>query len=156
MTGRKKVYDLESRRRNDAGATIDDELFFNLRNIHRTMHALCQGKASWQRALVKLDQTGPITQKELTERLSIQPASASDILAKMEGMGLIRRVPSTGDQRTMDVFLTEEGRAQAAEAREQRRQRHQEMFACLSEEEKSDLLFLLEKVNEDWAKRYQL
>lgn len=30
-----------------------------------------------------------------------------------------------------------------------------EMFSCLSEEEKISLLKLLEKVNEDWATRYQ-
>lgn len=29
------------------------------------------------------------------------------------------------------------------------------MFSCLSEEEKNSLLGLLEKINEDWEKRYQ-
>ena len=53
------------------------------------------------------------------------------------------------------MCLTESGKIQAAEAARQRECRHQEMFSCLSEEEKDTLLALLEKLNRDWISRYQ-
>ena len=51
----------------------------------------------------------------------------------------------------MDVELTAAGRQMAAEARAQR---HEEMFLCLSDGEKAQLLALLEKLSADWAERY--
>ena len=40
------------------------------------------------------------------------------------------------------------------QAIEARKNRYEDMFACLTESEKSDLLALLEKINEDWERRY--
>ena len=45
----------------------------------------------------------------------------------------------------------EVGRQMAAEARARR---HEEMFLCLSDGEKAQLLALLEKLSADWAERY--
>ena len=155
MSGRKKIYDLAARRQNYAGTVLEDQLIFHLRDLHCTMRALYEGKSSWKRVLIILDKTGPITQKELTERLAIQPASVSDVLIKMEDMGYISRSPSAEDQRTANVSLTPEGQRQAREAVAQKTQRHREMFQCLTEEEKLSLLSLLEKVNADWETRYR-
>ena len=46
------------------------------------------------------------------------------------------------------------GPNKAEEAAENRRQRHVDMFSCLTAEEKEELLRLLEKINEDWRQRY--
>lgn len=134
---------------------INDKLIDGLRVLNRLMRAQYEGKASQQRILMMLNITGPMTQRELTEQLDIQPGSASEILSKLENGGLILRVPNETDRRTTDVQLTEEGRALAAEAADKRRGRHEEMFSCLSEEEKETLLSLLEKVREDWKSRYR-
>ena len=40
------------------------------------------------------------------------------------------------------------------QAIETRKNRYEDMFACLTESEKANLLMLLEKVNEDWERRY--
>lgn len=95
--------------------------------------------------------SGAISQRDLTERLGIQPGSASEVIAKLEAAGAVRRSPGAADRRTMDVELTEVGRQMATEARARR---HEEMFLCLSDGEKAQLLALLEKLSADWAERY--
>lgn len=136
-------------------ADINDRLILNLRDISHTMRFLYEGKGSQKRVLIILSEIGVITQRELTERLGIKPGSASEVIAKLENAGWITRTPSETDRRTADVALTEKGKQLALEAKKQRNLRHEEMFSCLSENEKSELLFLLEKINADWEYRYQ-
>lgn len=137
-------------------ADLNDKLIINLRDLSHMMRSLYEGKGSQKRTLIVLDEIDrSITQQELTKRLGIQPGSASEVIAKLESAGYIRRTPNEADRRTADIELTEEGRISAAEARAQRTRRHEEMFSCLSDEEKNELLSLLEKVNADWQVRYQ-
>lgn len=133
---------------------MSGKLVVNLRDIGHTIRDLSEGRGSQKRILVVLLETGTITQRELTERLNIQPGSASEVIAKLENAGLLTRTESEADRRTVDITLTEEGRRQAEEAKGRRVQRHGEMFSALSEDEKSQLLRLLEKVNADWESRY--
>lgn len=136
-------------------ADIQKKLIINLRDINHVMRSLYEGKGSQKRILIILNDVGNITQRELTERLGIQPGSASEVIAKLEDAGNIVRVPSKSDRRTMDIVLTEQGRDLAKTAAAQRKKRHEEMFSCLSEEERNSLLKLLEKINGDWKTRYQ-
>lgn len=136
-------------------ADMNDRLIINLRDLGHVMHFLYEGKASQKRILIILNETGRITQRDLTERLGIQPGSASEILSKLESAGLIIRTPNEADRRTTDVCLTDAGRELAAEASAQRQKRHEEMFSCLSEEEREELLSLLERVCADWKTRYR-
>ncbi len=130
------------------------KLVINLRDLGHTLRALSEGRGSQKRILTVLLETGPITQRELTQRLGIQPGSASEVIAKLENAGLVTRKESEEDRRTADIALTEEGERQAEEAKAQRAGRHGEMFAVLTEEEKAQLLALLEKVNQDWERRF--
>lgn len=134
---------------------LNGKLVIRLRDISHTMRFLYEGRGSQKRILIVLLETGEITQRALTERLGIQPGSASEVIAKLEHAGLIVRTSSAEDRRTANISLTDEGKVQAAEAKAQRDRRHEEMFSCLSEEEKGQLLTLLERVNHDWARRYQ-
>lgn len=139
-----------------AAADINDKLVINLRDISHTMRFLYEGKGSQKRILIILDEAGgSMTQRRLTERLGIQSGSASEVIAKLESTGYIRRTPNETDRRTADIELTETGKASAADARQQRIRRHEEMFSCLSDAEKNELMFLLEKINADWEERYQ-
>ena len=65
-----------------------------------------EDKGGQNRVLRLLAAEGPMTQRALTERICIQPASASELLGKLEKSGLIRRVTSEADRRTVDVTLT--------------------------------------------------
>ena len=133
----------------------NENLIINFRDINHTMRFLYEGRGSQKRILIILLEAGSITQSRLTEWLGIQPGSVSEVLAKLEKNSLIARTESPDDRRTTNIMLTEQGRALAEEAVKQRIARHEEMFACLTEDEKSTLLALLEKVNKDWQERYR-
>lgn len=141
----------------DKAVDRNDKLILNLRDLSHTMRFLYEGKGSQKRILIILSEIGgSVTQRELTERLGIQPGSASEVIAKLEDAGYIRRTPNEADRRTINIDLTETGKTAAEEeAQNERKQRHEQMFSCLSEEEKKQLLCLLEKVNTDWKQRYQ-
>ena len=137
-------------------ADINDKLIINLRDLSHTMRFLYEGKGSQKRVLIVLDENGGgATQRELTERLGIQPGSASEVIAKLENSGCVTRTLHETDRRIVDVRLTEKGKVLAAEYRAQRIQRHEEMFSCLSDMEKAQMLLLLEKVNAAWRKQYR-
>ena len=154
MHEHKKSHQLHRLERNLA-ANINDKLIMNLRDISHTMRSLYEGRGSQKRILIILHEVGRITQRALTERLGIQPGSASEVIAKLESAELITRTPSESDRRTADIQLSDKGRELASQAVNQRRRRHEEMFSCLSEDEKTELLTLLEKINTDWEQRYR-
>lgn len=149
-----KRQDHEMRTAHYHAADMNDKLIINLRDLNHKMRLLYEGKASQKRILMILNESETITQRDLTERLGIQPGSASEILSKLESAGWILRTQNEADRRTTDISLTDSGRELAAEALAQRKKRHEEMFSCLSEEEKQELLSLLERVCEDWRIRY--
>lgn len=128
---------------------INDKILLNIRDIEQRMHFLYAGKKSQRRILIILRDEESITQRELTEKLSIKPASVSEVLAKLANKGYIIRVPSSIDKRTMVISLTEEGRKVADEAYQYRSLRIVEMLSCLEDDEKDTLLSLLEKLNTD-------
>ncbi|MGN0298346.1 MAG: MarR family winged helix-turn-helix transcriptional regulator [Lachnospiraceae bacterium] len=134
---------------------VNNKLIMNLRDLGHMIRFLFEGKGSQKRILIILRETGGMTQRELTERIGVKPGSASEVIGKLENAGFIERTPSQADRRTVNIRLTESGQVQAEEAARQREIRHQEMFACLSEEERNTLLALLEKLNADWDKRYR-
>ena len=133
---------------------MNDKLIINLRDLGHIMRFSYEGKASQKRILIILNELKTITQRDLTEHLGIQPGSASEILSKLESAGLIIRTQNETDRRTTDVSLTDTGRELAVEALAQRQRRHEEMFSCISEEEKEKLLSLLERIYADWRIRY--
>ena len=130
------------------------DLVLALRDVCHVLHQLYEGKGSQKGVLIALGQTGPITQRRLTELLGIRPGSASEVITKLEHAGLICRSPHPSDGRTVDITLTEEGQRQSTLARQQRIARHREMFACLSQEEKQQLQDLLGKLNGAWSERW--
>ena len=154
MHEHKKSQQLHRLERNPA-ANINDKLIMNFRDISHTMRSLYEGRGSQKRILIILHEVGKITQRALTARLGIQPGSDSEVIAKLESAELITRTPSESDRRTADIQLSDKGRELASQAINQRRHRHEEMFSCLSEDEKTELLTLLEKINTDWEQRYR-
>lgn len=134
---------------------IEEKLILSIRDLGDVVRFLYEGKGSQKRILIILNETGSMTQANLTKRLGIQPGSASEVIRKLEAAGYIERKQNEKDKRTMDLFLTDIGKKMAEEAVKQRMQRHQDMFACLTDSEKEHLVFLSEKLNADWKKRYQ-
>lgn len=140
---------------NEHSIDKDDMLVKSLWSINHTMRRISEGKASQERILIILSQNRNMTQKALTDRLGIQPGSASEVLGKLESSGFILRTTNGTDRRTTDICLTESGELAAQAALIRREERHQQMFSCLEEEEKTALLALLTKINEDWKEKYK-
>lgn len=122
------------------------KLIWNFRNISHFLRSISGGKGSQKRILTVLLKSGRVTQTALTEYLGIQPGSASEVLSKMEAVGLIVRQENEADRRTVDVELTESGREEAVLAARERKRGHEELLSGLSHEEREALLVLLEKL----------
>ena len=137
---------------NDAEMSIDEKLFALLNRLGRTGHGTSNGKSSQNRILQILRRSGCLTQRELTEQLGIQPGSVSEILKKLEAAGLITRQSNSEDRRTVDITLTDAGKTQAEESRSH--YANHALFESLTDEEKQQLLSLLEKVSGDWHRRF--
>lgn len=133
---------------------LNRQLIRCLRTLGRTIRALSEGRASQKRVLRLVREAGGITQQALTARLGVQPGSASEVIRRLEETGLITRTPNALDRRTSDVRLTRAGEEMAERAEAEIQKRRGEMFACLSEEEKNQLLAILTKLSADWRTRY--
>ena len=133
---------------------MNEKLVHSLLDINHMMRMLYEGKASQSRILIILYEQKVITQRDLTDFLGIKPGSVSEILIKLEKAGLITRIHSENDHRTMEISLTDEGKKLAKEAVLRRRERHKQMFLCLTEAEQDTFLLLLEKLDRDWKERF--
>jgi DNA-binding MarR family transcriptional regulator len=76
----------------------------------------CGVSASQLWALWEIHGEPGLRVKDISERLSITPATASNLLDKIEAKGLIRRDRSGADQRVVQLFPTKEGEALLATA----------------------------------------
>ncbi len=61
--------------------------------------------------MLALWQTEPLSVRRLGELVSLEPATLSPLLKRLEALGYLRRQRRPEDERTLDVTLTEEGRA---------------------------------------------
>ena len=93
-----------------------------------------------------------INQKELAFLLGIRPQTLGAMLQKLEEFELIERRKSESDGRAIEVWLTDAGRAHAAEIAEQRALAAADILAALSDDEKEQLSALLDKIDAELEK----
>ena len=91
---------------------------------------------------------GGVRQKELTEELKIRPSSVSETISKLEHDGYVKRKVDPDDKRATLITLTEVGEARAAELADERGARLSKAFEPLTDEEKEQLILLLEKLSD--------
>lgn len=115
-----------------------------------------EGKGGQRRVLSILAEREQMTQRELMELLDIRAGSASEILGKMETDGKIRRSKNTFDRRSVNVELTEEGRNALEQMGDKREERLNRLFEGLTQEEKTTLSGLLEKLLGNWEKQFRM
>ncbi len=89
---------------------------------------------------------GGAKQKELIEEMKVNPSSMSEMISKLEHDGYVKRTVDPSDKRATLITLTELGEARAAELSDERNERFSRLFANLTEEEKEQLVTLLEKL----------
>jgi MarR family transcriptional regulator for hemolysin len=93
-----------------------------------------------------LEDTGPLTQKELIESAHVEQPTMAALLARMERDGVISRTPHPADQRASLIALTAKAKSRLPKAREQLRQGAEQALAGLSKQERATLLALLQRV----------
>lgn len=57
------------------------------------------------------EMTGPMTMRELAERMSCEPSNATFVVDKLEKLNLVERRPHPTDRRAKRLVLTDEGTA---------------------------------------------
>ncbi|MFI7230904.1 MarR family winged helix-turn-helix transcriptional regulator [Nonomuraea angiospora] len=55
--------------------------------------------------------TGPMTMRDLAERMSCEPSNATFVVDRLEEQGIVERRPHPGDRRAKQLVLTPEGAA---------------------------------------------
>lgn len=91
-------------------------------------------------------------QKEIAEACLIEPATVTSLLSRMEKNGLIKRKSKEGDKRYMCVFLTDMGKENAGISIEALSNIEQTALHGFSEEEKSQFVSFLKRVNNNLKK----
>ena len=92
-----------------------------------------------------------MTQTELAEYVMIQPATVTNMLQRLERVGIVERRPDTDDQRVSRVYVTKKGRDLEEAVEEQWSKLEQESFAGFSTEERVLLRHLLLQVHRNLA-----
>lgn len=77
---------------------------------HVRERAVTLGLTSAQATALR-EMTGPMTMRELAERMSCEPSNATFIVDKLENQGLIERHAHPTDRRAKQLVLTPEGKA---------------------------------------------
>ncbi len=99
---------------------------------------------SQERALTQIALRDGISQRELLEKLGIQPSSLSELLGKLEKGGMIERRQSEDDHRQVNIHISEAGKRYLERVND--RSRHLIPFDALSGDEQDRLSALLDKL----------
>lgn len=129
---------------------VEEQLTRLLRFCGKTLHHGMGGRVSQQRILAILYRHEVMPQRKLMDIIGIQSGSMSEILGKVEEQGLLIREKNSQDRRNIDIRLTPEGIAEAEKVFRERAELERHLFETLTEEEKFQLLALLEKVKDFW------
>lgn len=87
-------------------------------------------------------------QKELAECFNIGAPAVSESIDRLECDNYIVRIPDPDDRRATRIVLTEKGKARAYEIQDDHTESLNRLFENLSEDEKAQLIALLQKINE--------
>lgn len=127
------------------------EILHDLGFFGHYLHKHAGGRGGKQFVLATLHKNGgKLTQRELLERTNNSPAALSEVMAKLEGEGLITRAPYEQDRRQQLVQLTSQGEVHAAHKCAEREDFERKALSCLTHEETVQLESLLARLVEHW------
>lgn len=134
-----------------AHSTTVRRLLQNLGYFGHFLHVHAGGRSGKQHILTAIYQNGGnIAQSELAKQSCVSTASLSEVIAKLEAGGFISRVRSATDGRQLDIQLTPAGTDKARELVAAKLAFENEAFACLDEEERAELLDMLDRIAANW------
>lgn len=97
-----------------------------------------------------LEEHGTMRQRDLKEQLGISAASLTELLHKLETAGLITRTPSASNGRENMIQITEAGHVSALERKLSEKNRDEELFSALTQDERDELTRILDKLLKVW------
>jgi DNA-binding MarR family transcriptional regulator len=131
----------------------DWELLAQFCQAYRSASDACMDRIGMHRAqamlLCKLFSHNGMTQSEIADQLSVQGATVTNMLQRMEDAGLVTRHRDTEDNRLVRVYLTEAGRERERSINEQFMQLQEAVFQGMSEAERVLLRRLLGQMLQD-------
>ena len=89
---------------------------------------------------------GGMRQKDIAEKMHINPSSMSEMVSRLESTGYVVRTVDPADKRATVITLTELGMARANELQDERAEHIGRFFVNLDENDKAELLRILEKL----------
>ncbi len=96
-----------------------------------------------------------LRQKQLSELMRINPSTMSEFIGHLESDGYVKRNIDPSDKRATLITLTEKGRARACELQDERKEKLNQLFSPLTEEERKELFRLLNKLQRRAENRLQ-
>jgi len=137
--------DVSSDVSSDAGSEASEDwtLLTQLTKAYRSILDGLMDRIGLHRAqvnvLCRLFEHDGMTQSEIAEQLSVQGATITNMLQRMEETGLVRRQRDPEDNRLVRVYLTDMGREQERAITEQAMRVEQSVFEGLNAEERAML-----------------
>jgi DNA-binding MarR family transcriptional regulator len=104
--------------------------------------------------LIHIKDNEGITQKALSEKHFVKPATITGMLNKLEANRYVYRIPDEDDKRMMRVYLTPEGRHLAEEGEEFMEAMTNKLFDGLTKEELKTLLHLIQKIRNNMSDKH--
>lgn len=129
---------------------LDLHLIGGFRECGHILYHKTGEKNGQRRILIQILAHGSLTQRQLGQIMNLSSGAMSEIMAKMEAYGLVKRVKGLRDKRQMELTLTEFGRESAIELLAEDKRLSQQLFSCLTEDEKEQLAATLRKLLERW------
>lgn len=100
--------------------------------------------------ILNKQEDGCMLQQHLLKKLDIRAASLSELLQKLEKDDYITRARSNRGGNEIMVTITEKGRIGAIECELSEKERDEELFGCLDDEERMNLILVLNKLLATW------
>jgi len=133
----------------DTAVKLYAALYRTGRQLHRFSHRMGYPGGYYReqtRLLLLISENDGVIQRDLAEEMDVRPSSMTEMLAKMEQLGLITRKQDEKDQRVMHIYLTDQGKTAVDESRKKESELTGTLFSGLTEEETSEMLRLTEKL----------
>jgi len=135
---------------NEAQNVEDWELLAQFSQAYRSLSDSFMDQITMHRAqatvLCKLFIQDGMTQSEIGQQLSVQGATVTDMLQRMEEAGFVTRRRDDEDNRLVRVYLTDSGREKERSITEQFMKMEDAIFADFSEDERMKLRQMLNRM----------
>jgi DNA-binding MarR family transcriptional regulator len=91
----------------------------------------------------------PVTMSELSRMLLVSNGNATAVVDRLEADGLVRRIPSETDRRTVHVALTEEGRSRFEHLAAEHEREVNKLYGDLTADELDTLNAILKRMRKE-------